>query len=106
MNNKATEADEKIAEMFAQSVAPLQEKMVERLTEKYDQWKVSWRDAPFPDGRLMIRLRRAVDHLEAALHVTDYEIDPDVLVRAADVANLAMIAADPRRIRSAEKDGE
>ncbi len=58
----------------------------------------SWRDEYWDEDNLE-RLRRAVDHLEAARHATD---DPaEWAKRAADVANQAFMFADPRRHENA-----
>lgn len=91
---------------YAATIEPLYRKMVERLLEKSTDLGTTWREVPFSDGVLLPRLRRAVDHLEAALHANSKALDPDVLKRAADVANLAMMAADPQRDRGMDPDVE
>jgi hypothetical protein len=59
--------------------------------------RYSWRDYPYPDEDNLERLRRAVDHLEAARNNSD---DPaEWRKRAADVANQAFMFADPERGR-------
>lgn len=58
-------------------------------------WGLSWRDGSYDDQQVLARLRRAVDHLEAALANTDDRDEWEK--RAADVANQAFMAADPKR---------
>jgi hypothetical protein len=60
--------------------------------------RYSWREFPYDDADNLERLRRAVDHLEAARRNSD---DPaEWRKRAADVANQAFMFADPMRERS------
>lgn len=59
--------------------------------------KNSWRRYRYDDEDNLARLRRAVDHLEAARANSD---DPQEWAkRAADVANQAFMYADPERTR-------
>lgn len=61
--------------------------------------RYSWREDPYLDEDNLTRLRRAVDHLEAARANSD---DPaEWQKRAADVANQAFMFADPERYRPA-----
>lgn len=77
--------------------------MRSRLMEHYPQWGLSWRTGVYTDREVMERLRRAVDHLEAVLdRANDPELSTasdmaELYKRAADVANQAFMAADPRR---------
>jgi hypothetical protein len=59
---------------------------------------LSWRAGDYYNEDVLERLRRAVDHLEAALNNTT---DPaEWAKRAADVANQAFMAADPARVEA------
>jgi hypothetical protein len=88
-------------EQYGEVISPLTARMIERLHEKSVVFGIrSWRDSPFDDPTLMDRLRRAVQDLEMALRTSDTGLNQDVLTRAADVANLAMMAADPERVRT------
>lgn len=87
-------------EYFEASVNAIKTKMVDRLLEKSRHWGDSWREAPFEDHVVIERLHRAVDHLASSLALSADDLDQDVMKRAADVANLAMMAADSKRNRN------
>ena len=72
------------------------EVMLRRLEHGRAKFGVDWDEEPYRDEDNLERLRRAVDHLEAARRSTP---DPEEWrKRAADVANQAFIFADPNRL--------
>ena len=73
------------------------EAMTRRLDHGRAKFGVDWDEEPYRDEDNLERLRRAVDHLEAA-----HRNSPDPAEwrkRAADVANQAFMFADPERLR-------
>lgn len=78
--------------------------MRERLNDGAKKFgALSWRQMPYSDADNLVRLHRAVDHLEGVLRKwRDAEINEFIDVvelrkRAADVANQAFMLADIQR---------
>lgn len=73
--------------------------MKARLREKARiGWGTGWQDPTFTDEDVAKRLVRAVAHLKNALRLDTPNVYAEVRKRAADVANLALMAADPARL--------
>lgn len=93
------------AALAADAARPLDDLFLDEaataLRERFDHGaakfgRYSWREDGYGDEDNLERLRRAVDHLEAAHRNSD---DPaEWRKRAADVANQAFMFADPARL--------